>query len=190
FEIAKRLLPNEAWVYVNIGAVDRRTARWQEAETNFKRGVDLDPRNFPVVVEAGSTYQGMRRYQEARRLYEQSLTIQPNNPFAHFVLAFNFFAPTGDIAAFRKQLDLLAQQGLEAERSVAFPLLYCSWIQRDRSAAERALGLIPPEGIANSFDEALVPRDYCVGRTAWLFGNKQLAQTALTSARAIFERTT
>jgi tetratricopeptide (TPR) repeat protein len=28
-----------------------------------------------------------------------------------------------------------------------------------------------------------------VGRTAWLFGDKNLAQTALTAARAIFQRT-
>ena len=56
FEIAKRLLPNEARVYVNIGAVDRRTARWQEAQTNFKRAVELDPRNFVVLLEAGSVF--------------------------------------------------------------------------------------------------------------------------------------
>jgi len=27
------------------------------------------------------------------------------------------------------------------------------------------------------FDEAAVPREYCIGRTAWLFGDKNLAQT-------------
>ena len=189
-EIAKRLLPNEARIYVTIGAVDRRTARWQEAETNFRRAVELDPRNFIVAMEAASTSQGMRRYTEARRLYERSLTILPNNPFARFLLGFNFFGETGDVAALRKQLDLVAQQGPEAERSVAFPLVYCSWMQRDRAAAEKAVALIPAEGIANSLDEALVPREYCVGRTAWLFGDKELAQAALGSARAIFERIT
>ena len=132
----------------------------------------------------------MRRYAEARRFYEQSLTILPHNPFARFVYGFNFFAESGDLAAWRKQLNVVADQGQEAARSVAFPLLVCSWAQRDRSAAEKVVALIPAEGIANSFDEAPVPREYCVGRTAWLFGNKQLAQTALTSARAFFERTT
>jgi tetratricopeptide (TPR) repeat protein len=63
-------------------------------------------------------------------------------------------------------------------------------MQRDRAAAEKAVALIPAEGIANSFDEAAIPREYCVGRTAWLFGDKALAQTALGSARAIFERIT
>jgi adenylate cyclase len=189
-ELAKKLLPNEARVYVNIGAVDRRTARWEEAETNFKRAVELDPRNFVVTMEAGSTMAGMRRFAEARRFHEQSLTILPNNPFARTLLGFDFFAESGDVAAWRKQLDMVAQQGPEAARGVAFPLLLCNYAQRDRTAAEKVVALIPAEGIANSFDEASVPRDYCVGRTAWLFGNKQLAQTALTAARAIFERTT
>ena len=190
FEIAKRLLPNEARIYVNIGAVDRRTARWEEAQTNFRRAVELDPRNFVVLLEAGSVFAGTRQWAEGRRLHEQALTILPNNAFARNLVGFSYFAETGDLAAWRKQLEPVAEQGPEAARAVAFPLLLCSWSQRDRSAAEKVVALIPPEGIANSFDEALVPREYCVGRTAWLFGNKQLAQTALTSARAIFERTT
>jgi len=38
-EKAKELSPNEAHIYSWIGAVDRRTARFQEAETNFRRAV-------------------------------------------------------------------------------------------------------------------------------------------------------
>jgi TolB-like protein/Tfp pilus assembly protein PilF/class 3 adenylate cyclase len=189
-ERAKQLLPNESRIYMLIGAIDRRTARWQEAETNFKRAAELDPRNFVVAMEAGSIFLGMRRYAEARHFYEQSFTILPHNPFARFLFGFNFFAQSGDLAAWRKQLDMVAEQGQEAARSVAFPLLVCSWAQRDRSAADKAVALIPAEGITNSFDEAPVPREYCVGRTAWLFDDKELAQTALISARAIFERTT
>ena len=95
-----------------------------------------------------------------------ALNILPNNPFARFLSGFNSFGATGDVAGLRKQLDVVAQQGPEAERTVAFPLVYCSWMQRDRAAAEKAVALIPAEGIANSFDEAFVPREYCVGRTA------------------------
>jgi TolB-like protein/Flp pilus assembly protein TadD len=188
--LAVQLLPNEARIYVVIGSVDRRTARWKEAEANFKRAVELDPRNFTVLMEAGSTFQGMRRYPEARRLYQQALTILPNDPFVSFLLGFNSFAQTGDAADWRKPLQVVAQQGSEAARAVAFPMLVCSWMQRDKSEAEKALALIPAEGIANSFEEASVPREFCVGRTAWLFSNKELAQTALTAARTIFERTT
>ena len=190
FELAKQRLPNEARIYVNVGAVDRRTARWNEAEQNFKRAVELDPRNFVVLMEAGSLFQATRRYAEGKRLYEQCLGILPNDPFARNLLGFGFFAQTGDTEAWRKQLDLVAQQGPDAARGVAFPLLVCSWMRRDQVAAEKAVALIPAEGVSNSFDESAVPREYCVGRTAWLFGNKELAQTALGSARAIFERIT
>ena len=189
-EMAKQRLPNEARIYVNIGAVDRRTARWSETKENFKRAIELDPRNFVVLMEAGSVFSAMRQFPEGRRLHEQCLTILPNDPFAHTLIGFSYFAETGDTAAWRKQLEPVAQQGPEAARGIAFPLLLCSWAERNRDAAEKAVALIPPEGVANSFDEALVPREYCVGRTAWLFGDKQLAQTALTAARAIFQRVT
>jgi TolB-like protein/Tfp pilus assembly protein PilF/class 3 adenylate cyclase len=189
-EKAKELLPNEARIYVTIGAVDRRSGRLQEAETNFRRAVELDPRNFLVLMEAGSTFSGMRRYAEAKRLYEQALSIQPNDPFVSYSLGFNSFAQTGEAAEWRKPLQLIAQQGPEAARAVAFPLLLSGWMQRDKNESEKALALIPAEGIANSFEEAFVPREYCVGRTAWLFGDKELAQSALGSARAIFERIT
>jgi hypothetical protein len=60
-------------------------------------------------------------------------------------------------------LESVAEQGPDAARTVAFPLLVCSWAERDWGAAEKTVALIPAEGIANSFDEAAVPREYCVG---------------------------
>jgi TolB-like protein/Tfp pilus assembly protein PilF len=189
-KLATQLLPNEARLYIVMGAVARRTARWQEAETNFKRAVELDPRNFFALMEAASTFEGMRRYAEAKRLYEQALNIQPNDPFVSYALGFSSFAQTGDTAEWRKPLQLIAQQGPDAARGVAFPLLVSSWMQRDKNESEKALALIPAEGIANSYDEASVPREFCIGRTAWLFRNNELAQSALTAARSIFERTT
>jgi TolB-like protein/class 3 adenylate cyclase/Flp pilus assembly protein TadD len=190
FEIAKRLLPNESRVYLNTGAVDRRTARWQEAETNFNRAVELDPRNFVVLAEAGSTFMGLRRYAEGARLFERALSISPNDPFARTVLGFASFAKTADVEPWRNQLEPVAAAGPEGARSVAFSLLLCSWSQRDPAAAEKALALIPPDGISNTFDEALVPKEYCTGRTAWIFGKTDAARSALASARAIFERLT
>jgi TolB-like protein/class 3 adenylate cyclase/Flp pilus assembly protein TadD len=189
-EIATRLLPNEARIYMLKGAIDRRSARFEEALTHFHRAVELDPRNFVVVLEAANTFHALRRYSAARQAYEQSLTILPNNPFALFLLGVTYFDWSGDATEWRKRLDQVVQQGPEAARSISFPLLVCSWAQHDRTAAEQALALIPPEGITNSFDEAPVPREYCVGRTAWLFFNKQSAGDALTAARTILERTT
>jgi tetratricopeptide (TPR) repeat protein len=68
-ERAKELLPNEARIYVTIGAIDRRTARLEEAKT-FQARRGIDPRNFLVLMEAASTFSGMRPT-EARHFFER-----------------------------------------------------------------------------------------------------------------------
>jgi len=187
-ELAKQLLPNEGRLYMLIGAIDRRSGRFDEARQNFARAAELDPRNFVLLLEAGSTYSGTRHPTEARNLFRRALAVRPNDSFASNLLGFNGFAQTGDPADWRKELDSVNRKGPEEARSIAFPLLLCCWLQRDQPAAEKALALIPAEGIGNSFDESSIPREYCVGRTAWLFGDQTVAQAALTEARMKFER--
>jgi TolB-like protein/Flp pilus assembly protein TadD len=190
FELARQLLPNEARLYEHLGAVDRRTARWKEAEEAFRRAVELDPVNFSVLEEAGFTFQRLRRYREAEPLLKRALTISPNDPFARGGLGWNAFCEKGDVVAWRKELESVANKGLEAARGVAFLSLLCAWAERDRAAAEKAVALVPPEGIANIIDETPIPREWCVGRTARIFGNTEVAQASLGAARTIFERMT
>jgi TolB-like protein/Tfp pilus assembly protein PilF len=147
FELARRLLPNEARLYDNLGAVNRRTARWKEAEEAFRRAVELDPNNFSVLEDAGFTFQGLRRYREAEPLLKRALAISPNDPFAFGGLGWNAFAEKGDVAAWRKELESVANKGPEAARGVAFLSLLCAWAERDRAAAEKAVALVPPEGM-------------------------------------------
>jgi TolB-like protein/Flp pilus assembly protein TadD len=190
FEFARRLLPNEAGLYAHLGAVDRRTARWKEAEEAFRRAVELDPNNFGVLEDAGFTFQRLRRYREAEPLLKRALTISPNDPFARGGLGWNAFSEKGDVAAWRKELESVANKGPEAARGVAFLSLLCAWAERDRAAAEKAIALVPPEGVANAIDETPIPREWCVGRTARIFGNAEVAQASLGAARTIFERMT
>ncbi|PYK83844.1 MAG: hypothetical protein DME40_20275 [Verrucomicrobia bacterium] len=145
FELARRLLPNEARLYEILGAVDRRTARWKEAEEVFRRAVELDPINFSVLEEAGFTFQGLRRYREAEPLLKRALAISPNDPFARGGLGWNAFCEKGDVTAWRKELESVANNGPEGARGVAFLSLLCAWAERDRAAAERAVALVPPE---------------------------------------------
>src|SRR5438270_4974055 len=190
FELARRLLPNEARLYEILGAVDRRTTRWKEAEEVFRRAVELDPINFSVLEEAGFTFQGLRRYREAEPLLKRALAISPNDPFARGGLGWNAFCEKGDVTAWRKELESVANNGPEGARGVAFLALLCACAERGRAAAERAGALVPREGTANTIDQTPIPREWCVGRTARIFGNTEVAQASLGAARTIFERMT
>jgi TolB-like protein/Flp pilus assembly protein TadD len=190
FELARRLLPNEARLYDILGAVDRRTARWKEAEEAFRRAVELDPNNFYILEDAAFTFLTLRRYREAEPLLKRALTISPNDPFARGALGWNAFCEKADVAAWRKELESVASKGAEAARGVAFLSLLCAWAERDRAAAEKAVALVPAEGIANPIGETPIPREWCVGRTARIFGDTEVAQASLDAARTIFERMT
>ena len=52
----KELLPNEAQLYVNHGAVIAEPRVFMKRKTNFRRAVELDPRKFIVLMEAGSPF--------------------------------------------------------------------------------------------------------------------------------------
>ena len=61
---AERALPNNAPVFVFLGRIDRRQARWDEAIRNFDGAVSLDPRNTDTLVDLGETYFRLRRLGE------------------------------------------------------------------------------------------------------------------------------
>ena len=50
-ELARRTLPNDAAVYIEIALTDRRQGRWTEALRNFERAVELDPRNVAYLID-------------------------------------------------------------------------------------------------------------------------------------------
>jgi serine/threonine-protein kinase len=187
-DLARQTLPNEASIYFQIGAIDRRQARWEEAIRNFNRAVELDPRNLVIAEEAGFTNVGTRRFAEGRRLLEQALSISPKDYFVRTNLGLVAFFERGDTAPWRKQLSEVEKEGVDAARHVAFFLVLCGLAERDRAAAEHALGLIPAEGLIDPFNNVLVPREWFAGLVARSFGDNAAAQTSFTAAHTILER--
>ena len=51
-DLARRTVPNEASIYFEIGSIDRRQARWEEAIRNFNRAIERDPRNFVIAKKS------------------------------------------------------------------------------------------------------------------------------------------
>ena len=57
FELARRTLPNDARLYLNLGAVDRRQGRWKDAVRDFDRATELDPRNVGILDSSRRDFQ-------------------------------------------------------------------------------------------------------------------------------------
>jgi TolB-like protein/Flp pilus assembly protein TadD len=76
--LAQQATPNDAEVWDGTAAVDRRQGRWPEAVANFEKAWQLDPRNASVIWNLAETYACLGRYADAKRIFAQGLTVNPN----------------------------------------------------------------------------------------------------------------
>jgi serine/threonine-protein kinase len=79
YRIALEGLPNDAELWVRIGAAHRRLGHWEEALAAFDKLVALDPRNTNALSDLGAnTLRFLRRYREAVDWYSRSLALAPD----------------------------------------------------------------------------------------------------------------
>jgi TolB-like protein/Flp pilus assembly protein TadD/class 3 adenylate cyclase len=183
FELARKKLPNAAYLYSSLGAVDRRQGRWDDAIKDYDRAVQLDPRNFLVVEEAAFTYMGTGRSAGAARLLKRAIEISPKDYFARIQLAQIPYWEYADLRPLRAQLNAFLKEGTEATSNAAQFFVLCALAERDRAAAEQGLTFIPSEGAVFNNTNFLMPRDWYVGLVARTFGDTSQAQSAFAAAR-------
>lgn len=190
FELARQTLPNSAMLYLNLASVDRRQGRWDEAVRNFDRAVELDPRNFFLLEEAGLTRRGLNQNVEATKLLQQAVELSPKDDyFARIALSQIPYFERADLGPWRSQLNAFLKEGTEATVNAAPFFVLCALAERDHAAAARALAFIPAEGTLDPYANFLMPRDWIVGLVARSFGETGEARTAFAAARVSAAKT-
>jgi len=189
-DLARSTLPNNAEIYWYTASIDRRQGQWNEAIRIFERAIELDPRNYNIIVEAAFTHSTLRRFAPSRQLLERALSVSPGDHFVRAELARLDFLERGEVDSWRNQLSAIVAEGPAEASHVALQLVLCALAAHDREAAARALTFIPPEGLIEPRGNVLFPREWLVGLVAWSFGDKAAAQTAFSAARPILERVT
>jgi serine/threonine-protein kinase len=188
-ELARKSLPNSSRLYTTIGAVNRRQGRWDDAVRNFDRAVELDPRAFNTLSEAGYTYAALRQYSKAAQLIQQAVAISPKDPFVRTALAEAPYLERGDFAPLRSQLNEILTEGKDVASHVGAFFVECALAERDQDAAVRALDLIPTGGTVDPHYDISWPRGWHVGLVARCFDDNSAAKTAFASARMVAART-
>ncbi len=185
-DLARSTLPNDVDVFYLTGAIDRRQGRWTEALRNLERAVELDPRNERFLLFAGGTYNVLRRYSEASRFFERAVAVSPRGQETRISLAGVPFSERADLRPLRKELSaILAEQPKVAE-DLAEVFFDCAMAERDSTAVNRALALIPAKGLHG--DNFIFPREWFAGVAARAFNDADGARASFTAARAIVEK--
>lgn len=105
FLAAARARPSDATARWGIGLVLRRQGNLAEAVVLFKEAASLDPRSIKRVWAVAETYSALRAHAEADEVYDQAISLAPDQPLYWQEKAFNHLAWDGDLAAARSILD-------------------------------------------------------------------------------------
>jgi TolB-like protein/Tfp pilus assembly protein PilF len=83
YKQAQARLPNNSYLLQNLAYVQRRLGLWQEAETTFKKALEVDPRDFQLLDSIGGEfYIYLRRFDDARATLDRALEISPDSAVA------------------------------------------------------------------------------------------------------------
>jgi TolB-like protein/class 3 adenylate cyclase/Flp pilus assembly protein TadD len=77
FEIAQRGLPNEAEVYLAIGAIQRRQGKWKESTANLEKAVSLNPNDIWPLQNLTFNYSMHRDFSAANTTIDRALALDP-----------------------------------------------------------------------------------------------------------------
>jgi tetratricopeptide (TPR) repeat protein len=78
-ERARPLLPNDTQIRVLMAKLVRQRGDWEKSDSYFNEAKRLDPRNPQLFYAHGASLRYQRRFDEARREFEQVLNIIPDD---------------------------------------------------------------------------------------------------------------
>jgi len=77
FAIAQQGLPNEAEVYLAIGAIQRRQGKWTESNANLEKAANLNPNDPWPLQNLALNYQMQRNFEAADKTVGRALKLRP-----------------------------------------------------------------------------------------------------------------
>ena len=180
--LAQKSLPNEPWVFVLTGYIDRRQGRWNKSIKNLERAVKLDPQNPAILQQLALTYDSLRRYADEVSVYDRAIAVVPKDAAlraSRSEIELSWHADPGPLISTVEAL--VAEDSSEAKH-LAFIWIRGALCKRDFDDARRALAALPIDGC---YDDTIpIPRSWCEGVVAQLGGDKATARAAFSTARA------
>ena len=79
FAIAQKSLPNNAEVYLAIGAIERRQGKWAQSTAHLEKAVALDPKNAWALQNLAFNYEATRNFELAEKTFDRAIAAAPES---------------------------------------------------------------------------------------------------------------
>jgi non-specific serine/threonine protein kinase len=174
--IAERGLPNDSRILEATAYIWRRQGKFEAAADRMKEAFELSPQEAQLPWEIGGTYRILRRYAEADRYYDLSISLAPDKQEGYRNKAGNYISWLGDTKRARDVLEKMPGESRDVQQ----------WLL-DLWRFER--NYQPILDFASSASEPSAWLFLLAARAHQLMGKPELAHASYDSARSILERT-
>jgi tetratricopeptide (TPR) repeat protein len=177
--IAVRTMPNNARIFEWRGYIDRRQGRWHDAVRNFKRAIELDPRNRDLLFGTAYTYICLREYDQARAVSDGSIALA-----LQLLSGWIDFHERADTQPWYAIVEKIITNNPPSARNLARGQFFLGLYRRDSALADRALAALG-EGTLNGRGIGAIEfsRAYALGLVARMKGDAAGARAAFSVAR-------
>jgi len=181
--IAEKDLPNDSRIVKYIAYIWRRQGNFEEAIKNLKKVFELNPQAAMLPWELGNTYQRLRRYPEAERYFDRSISLVPDQTWAYSSKADNYLLWQGSLKKARATLEEMPKK----TDPQSINTWYISWIWQEQIERnyQAALELL----LSSDFVESYVgQKAFLTGFVYKLMNEPELARNSFDSARILLEK--
>jgi len=187
FTLALKDLPNDASLWMWIGAVHRRLGNWDEVFAAFGKAAQLDPRNTDVFGDlGGASYQCVHRYAEAVRAYDQALSLAPDLHGIAVSRGYAFVIWQGHLDTMRAVLNRLPREAeLGVWGGVPAHLVRLLWWERNADGLLQMLQSVHDRVFEGQ--QYFLPSAQAAAYAYQLRGDHTLAQAAFDSALVLVD---
>lgn len=183
--IAQRGLPNDADVYLAIGAIHRRQGKWKESNANLEKAVSLNPNDTWPLQNLALNYEVQRNFDAANQTVDRALKLAPNSLSLLSIKAQLAIAEKGNI-----ELALRIAANLPPEHAKSLlggQVVQILLLQRKYAEAVRAAEQINDEQLAKE-PEALPMKYTVIGIAKKIQKDEAGAREAFLTAKGFAEK--
>ena len=187
--IAQKGLPNEAEVYLAIGAIQRRQGKWAESDASLEKAASLSPNEIWPLQNLVLNYQMERRFDEANKTIERALKLAPESLSLWSIKAQLEISEKGTFEIVERGVEKLSSLPLDenARSRLDVELAQTRLLQRRYAEAlKMAEGL--NEGLLAKDLEGLMGKYGVIGIAKTLSGDTAGAREALLKAKDYAEK--
>jgi len=185
FAIAQRGLPNDAEVYLAIGAIQRRQGKWKESNANLEKAASLSPNDPWPLQNLAFNYEALRDFEAANRTIDKALKLNPDSLSLRSIKAKLAIGEKGSFEIARRLLaNLTPEQAKSHLTSQAVQMLL---LERKFAEAQRAAESVN-DAVLTKEPEALAGKYMVIGIAKKLQGDEAGARESFLESRRLAEK--